>query len=414
MQRIVELNFPLALHSLSICSEADEFITITSSPEAQRFFKKLRDRGMLPKHIKLTLSSGDILSVTDQYPDLNNSVDVVILGMGYGSNISQLKDTLRVINSWLKNGGLVFISFFNKDSITQMIGKGLIDRYSNIIPSADNSYSLFRYKRQNNEDFELPVFCKPYEYKKILNILSNYFNVSDTTSYPFVSTVGSGYLNDKHVRRHLRQVDKDLALSEKEKKEKHKSDFHGDLIYVIANKRQEPALITNAVVEYIEKMEYSKICEIIPHPVATDSWHLARRLKSQKMFTTSNLLKTVILRAENILTKDSANLFVITTIQENIDLLSFSKLDDVIENYCNIDFAMQDFVTEYYGDGCVSPIVALAQNEENEYRAFYSKNILDFDTVFFSAGNATRSVCIESKIFMELLDSINAIKITME
>lgn len=137
---------------------------------------------------------------------LYNSIDFILLGTGEGSFIKKLPTYYLMCNSWLKQGGIMYISFFNREFPYEFVDKATIEENSEFIPK-DNEKQATAVVANSTERYNL--FCETYDCNEVKDIAERYFKVKRLFSYPLGCALQSTHRS--RLQNILKEYDKEYS-----------------------------------------------------------------------------------------------------------------------------------------------------------------------------------------------------------
>jgi len=133
--------------------------------------------------------------------------DLVIASFGMGSFVEDTTNMLKRYSSWLKPGGRIIISFYNKDSILFNVTPNWRDTSLSAHLDIENN----TLQVQLNPKTIFQIFCQPYDLR-IDSLLKSIFNEIDTFFYPTtISLLPNSLLKNEKAMAIFKSIDIDIA-----------------------------------------------------------------------------------------------------------------------------------------------------------------------------------------------------------
>lgn len=137
---------------------------------------------------------------------LYHSIDFILLGTGEGSFIKKLPFYYLICNSWLKQGGNMYISFFNREFPYDFVDRMTLEENSEFIPLG-NEKQATAIITNSTERYNL--FCETYDCNEVKDLAEKYFKVEKLFSYPLGSILLSVHRNQ--LQNILKEYDKEYS-----------------------------------------------------------------------------------------------------------------------------------------------------------------------------------------------------------
>lgn len=223
----VEICAPNSLTTANVLEKCKKVLLFTASHTAYSVMLKLNEKThqrFLPPNVSLRLSHLNPEYIMHQYPeDFSGKIDLLVIGFGAGSQISNLTTFLRYAYNWLSEKGILFISVYNKEAI--ILNKNhLRDQRFESSPLYISDY--WTYARNGR----IPLLKKLKSYSPE-GFQSTYLPLFDTheediSTYPYLSALINPNEYTREILDEIRNADKLFA----------KQGVHGQLINVIGQK----------------------------------------------------------------------------------------------------------------------------------------------------------------------------------
>lgn len=397
---VIEMCCPNALLSSKIVNKSKKVMLFTSSAHCVHEINKLNkdnDKKILPKNVQLEMTHIHPKYIANIYGDeIIGKVDLVILGFGMGSNIANITEYLRYINTWLSPNGRVFISFINADSA---LFQKQFDMY-NRVETSPLLISDFG-KHAVSENVDLLVKLKRYTLEEAKTLISTYVDSYRHYTYPFLSGLVLNADNEKNLVDEIREIDKIYALSDQCK--------HGHYITIIGKKEKniqlhdetaidKEKIIRRKIFDYLNsyKIDY----EFIQHVVSIDTKSLLSNLLEQgEDISEFDLLKTVILQTKSEGNQSNSFIYVILPKENKISYVDKIRL------------VSEKRVTHMFGHGSISPLVILPSVEKkggfNDKYYGLGLEKLEKEYVIFSSGINKESIKMRREVFINILQELD-------
>ena len=353
---IVEFGAFNSLITHNVIEESEKAFLFTESFHAYEFMKKLNKKCKLfGDNVNIKLYSLDLLNVVNEcLNQINKKADVIVVGFGLGSRISNLTEFIRYIYSWLSDTGVLFISFYNQDYFDLINSQ---NRKANKPITA--LYSRLGYEKK--KDSPLLKNYKSYSVKNIKTAVLKSFKETDIDiyTYPYLSGIIKINEYDRSVLDEIREADKNHA----------KQGKFGQFIYAIAHKKDEEVKNESSkneeLIIFLEKhriLYYEKKDHFGP-----DSNGLLKSLEGEDDFLKDTLLlKTVVLyKKDKGYSSEKEWIYIILPCNYSVNY-SDSKYALVPENVINGKF----------GQRVISPVSIFMLKEERADS--------QYDNLFFS------------------------------
>ena len=201
----VDVGCGTGRHSFILSSDYDEVYGFDFSP------KMIEESN---KEKKMKNIENTIFSVSDlEYENIvyeskfKGEVDLIVASFGMGSFIENTPKILRRYYEWLRPGGELFISFYNRNSILLQLIPNWRDTSLSAHLDVDNSTLSVRL----SPDIVFQIYCKPYD-EKIHGMISKIFEVNEIFTYPTtMALLPNSLLQDPKAFEIFSKIDNDIA-----------------------------------------------------------------------------------------------------------------------------------------------------------------------------------------------------------
>lgn len=160
---------------------------------------------LLKKAEFVTFTSAMFEAVTEKY-ELYHSIDFILIGTGSGSFIKKLQNYYRMCNSWLKMGGVLYISFLNSEFLYEDVDRVTTEQNFEFIPVIDKRKAVALISN-SAERFEL--YCETYDCNLLKDYAEKYFEVIKMYSYPLASVLEGTHKS--RLQNILKELDKEYS-----------------------------------------------------------------------------------------------------------------------------------------------------------------------------------------------------------
>ncbi len=221
--------------------------------------------------------------------DFKGKVDLVIASFGMGSFIEDTAKILRRYHQWLKPGGQIILSFYNKSSIILQITPNWRD--TSLAAHIDMENSTLQVKL--SEDILFQIFCKPFD-KDIESIIGRVFDIEKVFTYPTtMALLPNSLLKNKKAFEIFNKID--LNISDD------KSYGVGHYVLVVANKPKHEQDENSRYERILDRLQNSSAkFEIIEHDLVLSVEDVKRvvGINDEK-----SMLKTIVFRIKDVKNK---------------------------------------------------------------------------------------------------------------
>jgi SAM-dependent methyltransferase len=139
--------------------------------------------------------------------EFRGKVDFVIASFGMGSFIEDSAKIFRRYYQWLKPGGEIIISFYNKNSIILQITPNWRD--TSLSAHIDKENSTLQVKL--SDDIIFQIYCKPYD-ENVLSICNALFKTKNIYTYPTtMALLPNSLLRNEKAFNIFSRIDEEIA-----------------------------------------------------------------------------------------------------------------------------------------------------------------------------------------------------------
>ena len=384
---VVEICAPNSLTTCNIIDKCERLLLFTTSHTAYSLMTKLQSKTgdrFLPSNVSLCLSHLNPEYMMHQYPDeLNNKVDLLVIGYGAGSQISDLTHYIRYAYNWLSENGVLFISVYNKEAI--ILNKNYIhDQRFESSPLYLSDYWTYTLNEQ-------PPLLKRLKVYSPENLRSTYFAFFDVqniniSTYPYISALINPSEYSREILDEIREADKLFASS----------GGHGQLIDVTVHKNMSVNKPDTKIKNYLAKLKVQY--DHYDHTLAPDSKTLRRSLQAKNVpMRNATLLKVVVLQEKNP-----------KSLHKNYWSYAILPYDElVVYDHMKYELVPETFLTKRFNQGTISPLIVLAErsddHEPGEDIFLLYNDRINTEYVIMGGGSNTESIRIKTKIFRKMI-----------
>lgn len=386
---VVEICAPNSLTTCNIINKCEKLLLFTTSHNAYSLMSKFQSKTgnhFLPINVSLHLSHLNPEYMMHQYPDeLNNKVDLLVIGYGAGSQISDLTRFIRYAYNWLSDNGVLFISVYNKEAI--ILNKNHIhDQRFESSPLYLSDYWTYTLNEQ-------PPLLKKLKAYSPENLQSTYFASFDTqniniSTYPYISALINPSEYSREILDEIREADKLFASS----------GVHGQLIDVMVHKNKPVEKPDTKIKNYLVNLNIQYDSYV--HTLAPDSKSLRRSLQAKNVpVHNAILLKVVVLQEKN--PKSS---------RKNCWIYAILPYDErVVYDHMKYELVSETFLTKRFKQGTISPLIVLAEradgHESDEDIFLLYNDRIKTEYVIMGGGSNTESIRIKTKTFRRMIEN---------
>ena len=393
---VVEICSQNSLTTLNIIKRCEKVILFTASQNAYYIMNALEEKSkhrFFPENVSSRLCHLNPEYMMHQYPEeLNGKVDMLVIGYGAGSQISDLTRFIRYAYNWLSENGILFISVYNKEAI--ILNKHYIhDQRFEVFPTYISDYWTHTTSEQNSMLKRL----KAYSPENFMSAFLPFFDQSTITlsTYPYISALIDPSEYSREILDEIREADKLYA----------KKGSHGQLINLVTYKRiyQDIPSDQSMVLDYLQSKGIP--FDSITHMLSPDSKSLRRSLQANDISAdNSTLLKTVILQNKD--RKESGHTWIYA-------ILPYDKR--VAFDPTRFELVPEPSVVRRFYQGTISPLTAITalKRDPDCKEQIYLLNVdrINTEYVIMGGGSNSTSVRIKTKDFFNcIIDAENILK----
>ena len=388
----VEICAPNSLTTCEIIEKCEKLLLFTASHNAYSIMNTLEEKSggrFLPPNVSLHLSHSNPEYMMHQFEnELTGKVDLLVIGYGAGSQISDLTCFVRYAYNWLSENGILFISVYNKEAI--VLNKFHInDQRFESSPLYISDYWTYTLR----EEVPLLRKLKAYSLENLKSTHLSLFDKNDNknikiSTYPYISALINPSDYPREILDEIRKADKMFA----------QDGTHGQLINVFAQKTKNSNVerTTSKIKKYLKSLDIN-YC-YYNHTISPDSKSLNRSLQAQnKTLLDTTLLKTVVLQKKSSKSEyEDSWIYVI---------LPYNKM--VAYESANYELVPENFVIQRFNQGTISPLAVILEKEKiqsNERIYFLYNESVKTTYVIMSGGSNSNSVRIKTKDFKKIVD----------
>lgn len=204
------LSFPSIL---KLAPKFDRIYLMDNSPMSlqaydrylNQYARDIRDADKLRKKITfITFTSAMFDAVSEKY-GLYGSVDFILLGTGSGSFIKRQQTYYRMCNLWLKENGVLYISFLNREFPYRYVDRFSAEQNLEFLPDIDNA----RAAAAISADKKYDMYCETMSSNEIRNMAEMYYRVERLYSYPLASVLEGAH--KPSLQNILKELDKEYS-----------------------------------------------------------------------------------------------------------------------------------------------------------------------------------------------------------
>lgn len=186
---------------------------------------------------------------------LYHSVDLVVIGTGYASFLRYPSVYYQYINTWLKNDGIVYISYYNSEFIYDYIDWITLNQNMDFLPVADTKTA----KVNINKAGKYYIYCETNNYKDAKSFVGRYFELQNIYSYPVASVL---FEQGKHFLQNiLKELDKEYARKGVSLDNMTFSNCRGCFLDIVAQKKTKPLVCSSGMEQHLIHHAYARTCD---------------------------------------------------------------------------------------------------------------------------------------------------------
>lgn len=401
LQRVVEISATNSLITSNIVSVCKELVLFTSSSYAYQYMTKLIEaegesdkvlEELFPQCVSVELCPLDAEIMQREYAEiLVGKVDLLVIGYGVASQISDLFSFLRNASTWLSDRGVLFISGYNSQSL-------IIDRFqlnkSNSFGFPVNLSDYWSFIPHLNRRAPFLAVINTYTREDLIGTCKQFFDVdNEVFSYPFISALVNPDEYSKSIIEGLREADKKNAAS----------SAYGVLVDIIARKQTRKETNNQRIQKLLTSCRI-KGPQIIKHGVATDADSLMNSIDRKNLIDTV-LMRTTILWKKEKRKNDNVNGKIV---EEPANWICVILPYGERIGYCRNDYklASEKEVRKFFGDGVISPLDVCSRVliKEIETKQVIMLGDINANNIILGSGKNSECYKFTKDEFIKILD----------
>lgn len=227
MGLVVEICAPNSLITCNIIDECKKLVLFTASYSGYSLMNEIDEKTgkrFIPGNVFLHLSHLNPEYMGLHYlNELKGKVDLLVIGFGGGSQISDLVRFIRYANGWLSDEGVLFLSVHNAEAI-MLNRKQLRDQRFESYPMYMADYWTYT----NSDRLSLLKKMKTYSIDDLKAAYLSGLDIQNMkiSTYPYISTLINPEEYPRNILDEIREEDKLLA----------EKGTHGQLIQIFFRK----------------------------------------------------------------------------------------------------------------------------------------------------------------------------------
>lgn len=227
MGLVVEICAPNSLITCNIIDECKKLVLFTASYSGYSLMNEIDEKTgkrFIPGNVFLHLSHLNPEYMGLHYlNELKGKVDLLVIGFGGGSQISDLVRFIRYANGWLSDEGVLFLSVHNAEAI-MLNRKQLRDQRFESYPMYMADYWTYT----NSDRLSLLKKMKTYSIDDLKAAYLSGLDIQNMkiSTYPYISTLINPEEYPRNILDEIREEDKLLA----------EKGTHGQLIQILTEK----------------------------------------------------------------------------------------------------------------------------------------------------------------------------------
>lgn len=224
MGLVVEICAPNSLITCNIIDECKKLVLFTASYSGYSLMNEIDEKTgkrFIPGNVFLHLSHLNPEYMGLHYlNELKGKVDLLVIGFGGGSQISDLVRFIRYANGWLSDEGVLFLSVHNAEAI-MLNRKQLRDQRFESYPMYMADYWTYT----NSDRLSLLKKMKTYSIDDLKAAYLSGLDIQNMkiSTYPYISTLINPEEYPRNILDEIREEDKLLA----------EKGTHGQLIQIL-------------------------------------------------------------------------------------------------------------------------------------------------------------------------------------
>jgi len=193
-------------------------------------------------------------------------VDLIVASFGLGSFIENTVSMLRRFHGWLRDDGIIILSFYNKQTILTEVTPNWRD--TSLSAHLDSETSTLRVELSPKTVFH--IYCQPYS-DDIQSMILEGFDIVQTLRFPtLMALMPNALLQNAKARGMFRFVDETLA--------EHKDYKFGHYVTVLARKKASQPSVSLSRVETVLRQQHGVQYELLSHPPVISSDDVKKHL----------------------------------------------------------------------------------------------------------------------------------------
>ena len=339
-----------------------------------------------------------VFSVADlEYEDIMyeneylRQTDLVVASFGMGSFIENTAKMLRRFYEWLKPGGMLLLSFYNKDSILLNITPNWRDTSLSAHIDVDNN----ALKVQLTPEVIFQIYCKPYD-NNVKAEISKKFNIDNIYTFPTtMALLPNSLLKNELAKKLFKKIDRDLAQD--------KEYSHGHYVLIVAHKVKEP--VENGYKNVMSVLEQNKVdYDTIDHDLVLS----VEDVKKEIGYHPGCMIKTIIFRDK------TSNTFV------SVSLPSEKRINkEKLAEHLGISSKKLKFASEKEVAKLGFPIGGIPPfgfSSEQKVRSFIDEDLMkpSDDVCYMGIGDNQKTLKLNAQSFQKVIEKYERLQIPHE
>lgn len=311
-------------------------------------------------------------------------VDLIVASFGLGSFIEDTPGMLRRFHGWLREDGIVLLSFYNKQTILTEVTPNWRD--TSLSAHLDPESNTLRVELSQKTIFH--IYCKAYS-EDIQKTVSDSFDILQITTFPtLMALMPNSLLQSGKALGIFRFVDETLS--------EHKDYKYGHYVTVVARKKSTAASVALARVVRTLNEGHAEFT-LIAHPPVVSADDVKRHLQMSDGLP----VKTLLFRRQ----EDRKLVLVVVPANIRVDISGLAKQMNVKRLYFGSD---RDVLTTGFPLGGLAPF----GYETDLIEKFYiDKRLINSESewVYTGSGDNSRTLRVKKSDLMRLLASYEKI-----
>ncbi len=173
----------------------------------------------------------------------HNRVNLIVASFGMGSFIEDTRRMLKRFYDWLRPGGILFLSFYNSESIVLKVAPLWRDTSLSAHIDVENK----TLQVELTPDIIFQIYCRPFD-STVKDFVVRLFNIERIYTYPTITALLPNSMLEKQLSQELFiHVDKLLSGSDK-------FNEHGHYVMIVAQKPDTTLTGYKTVLEILNKL----------------------------------------------------------------------------------------------------------------------------------------------------------------